>query len=191
MANLPDTAATKLFMHKKLSELAQIYGTAKVKVAITGDLDKHEAQVFCPCSSNEGSLTEERIQRLADNGIKVILSGANAPFGQEHVWQRAKLTADLGITTPPESSANGGSVTAASMEPIFRALASANPDMTAEMFVDTFLIPHIQSNTRERLSQLKQIAETENVDLYTAGEIAFRQAFKLPWSLDEKGILTD
>lgn len=190
LPNLPDREKTKRFLRGKLKGLEEQFGKERVRIARIKDLYQQKGEVFIPCSSNEGSLTEEIIEKLASNGIKVILSGANNPFGQEHVWERANSVAGLNIIMPPETLTNCGSVTAASMEPLLRAALKEDPTMNAERFANEVVSPHIAGNTREKLGLLVKVAKNNNTDLYTAGEIVFRQVLGSPFKVED-GILTD
>jgi len=183
LPSLPDPEGTKQFVSNKLQELTSRYGPDRIQVVKTTEFATQPGQVFCPCAGAEGLLTEEKLRQLAGSGVKVILSGANNPFGTEKIWERAHLASRLGIVIPPEILANCGSVTAAAMEPILRTKMAENPTMTAEKFVAAYVVPHIAQNTQEKLDLLLVVAHQENVDLYTAGEIAFRRAFNLPYEI--------
>lgn len=180
LQNSPGLSEYKEFMKNKLKELIDVYGRQNIQLVKAENIFDQKGQVFCPCSSEEGSLTPDALMKMAKNGVKVILSAANNPFGKEHVWQRAEFAAGLGIIVPPEILANCGSVTAASMEPLFRATQKADPTLTAEQFLKKIAIPHIKRNSREKLVLLIETAERYRVDLYRAGEIAFHEAFDLP-----------
>lgn len=184
IGNSPDLERRREVLKRKLANLQQEYGKERVMVVPTTELDCHQGQVFCPCSTAEGSVTKARIERLADNGVRVILSGANNPFGEEEAWERASLAASLGILVPPEILANCGSVTAAAMEPLLRPRLWTGPateifptkilsynKSQAERFLQEVVIPHITSNTAEKLRALRQIMVKEGIDLYNAAVI--------------------
>lgn len=171
--------AIKEKCRSKFDGLKRDYGE-RIKYVQTEDLYKQKGQIFCPCSDNEGSLTEKRLKKLVDNGVTLILSGANSPFDKKNVWQLARLAHDLGIIFPPEILANCGSVSAASAETLFQALKQKDPIMTAERYLIEKEIPFIAKNARKKIKALIEITEKCDADLYTAGEILFRRILNTP-----------
>lgn len=189
--------ALKEKCHRKFNELKIKYNN-NIKYVSTEDLYKEKGQIFCPCSDNEGSLTAERLKKLAANDVKLILSGANGPFDKKNVWRLARLAHNLGIIFPPEILANCGSVSAASAETLFYQLQQEDPDMTAEKFLVEKEIPFIAKNARKKVNTLIayiKLAEKlgSDLDLYTAGEVSFRlnPAFNIDFHLDENKVLVD
>lgn len=188
---LPDLKKTKDFVFSKLKQLQDEYGEDRVLAIPTYNLISQKGKVFCPCSTAEASLTKEKLEKLAANGVKVILSGANNLFGQD-AWKQAKRAAELDIIMPPEILANCGSVTAAAMEPLLRAAMKDDPTLIPQRFVKEVVVPHIAQNIRKRLAQLLKISQgLDFPDIYTAGEIAFRQALQIPYTFDKNHILQD
>lgn len=188
LPDLPNLERTKQFIAAKYKRLKDRYGDALSFVPTEGVVH-HKADIFCPCSSSEGSLDEEKIDQLASNGVRLILAGQNNPFGEHQVWQRAHYAQQKGILMPPEILTNCGSVTAAAMEPILRIRQREDPTMNAERFVHEYVIPFIAINMDEKLSQFKAISEQKGVDLYSAGEIAYCEAFGKSYAVDADGIL--
>jgi hypothetical protein len=100
-----DYEENKVRMKTKLDELVNKYGPGRIKVVKTENdmLFEEEGEIFCPCSDVEGSLTENRIRKLAKHNIKMILSGSNNPLGKRVLWQSARLAHELGIIFPLKS----------------------------------------------------------------------------------------
>lgn len=188
-----DYEENKVRMKEKFYELVGKYGSNRIQVVRTEKdvLFEQEGEIFCPCSDVEGSLTEERLKKLAKNHVKMILSGSNNPLGKGVCWRSARLAHELKIIFPPEILSNCGSVTAAASEPLFRLAQQQDPSMTAEKFVEERVASYIAQNTRNKLSLLSGIMERLGVDLYTAGEIWFRKENGLPWNLDKNHVLID
>lgn len=190
---------SKEFAGKNLQKLREQYGDDKIAVVKTNELEHQKGDIFIPCSTTEGNLTKEKLNHLAESGIRLILSGANGPFKKGDVWQLARYVHDKRIIIPPEILTNCGSVTAAAMEPLFRARLKERKinidnrmkvEQEAKEFVDDTVIPHIERNSKKKLALLAQIIDGEGVDIYTAGEIAFKRAYQIPYEI-ENGILIE
>lgn len=163
---------------------------------VTGNIYEQQADIFIPCSSQEGQLNEKTINELYQAGTTIILAGANNILEEENKWKLARLTDSLGIIMPPEVLSNCGSVTMAGMERVYHSLRKNDPNYTklpeeeAEIkFRDKIVVPFIRKNAENRIRGLLEIANEMGADIYTAGEIWYLRQQGKEAKFDQNGIL--
>jgi glutamate dehydrogenase/leucine dehydrogenase len=169
-----DAATTVIENYQDLLSRAQAKGV-EVKLIRPEQLEhpENQANLYCPCSSNERIITQSRVDNLAKNGVKVILSGANNAFADESLPDYAQET--YGILTPPPGLANGGSATSAAFEPTFLIQHSQGEWENSQQFISQVLVPHITTNSQEKMAIFAGIMADQQVSLYRAGDVAFQQ----------------
>jgi glutamate dehydrogenase/leucine dehydrogenase len=135
------------------------------------EIHDQPAALFCPCATAEGDISQDKIDRLAKAGVRVILSGANGPLASLEVANYAQIK---GIFIPHEAIANGGSATAAALEALRYLPEQEDWQGDYERFVKEVLVPHIERNVREKLARAQKCAEQLGLSLYE-GTIADAQ----------------
>jgi glutamate dehydrogenase/leucine dehydrogenase len=170
---------------EKIYRLQEEYPPGKITIVDADAIYTQKADIFMPCASTEGLLTEVTLDQLHQAGVKAIIAGANKILDPENIWELAKRAHDMGIIMPPEILTNCGSVTMAGMEALYAHLRTNAPeyqeipdDSEAErIFVAKQVIPFIRKNAEKMIETLRNISTEDKTDLYTAGIVWCRKQF--------------
>jgi glutamate dehydrogenase/leucine dehydrogenase len=142
-----------------------------------------KADVFSPCSTQEGVIDQAVIDRLAAGGTKLILSGANNPLKNRAVADYAQRR--YGMLIVPEVVSNNGSAIAAGLEPtlLYEIAQGRASDLTSCMH--DLLIPYIERSATLNIDKLVARWQEQNqgkpaeqqMSLYTTGDAVFYNGF--------------
>lgn len=135
----------------------------KVKVVRPEAIYDQPASLYAPCATVEGDIDNDKVNRLAESGVRVILSGANGPMASLETVKHAERK---GILTPHETVANGGSATSAALEALRYLPEQDEWQGDSRRFVEEVLVPHVDKNVRAKLASAQKYAGENGSTLY-------------------------